>query len=1003
MVDHAIVIGIDAYPHAPNWALRAAVRDAVKFAEWVTADGAGRASPATLTLLLSAHADSPPNTKLSHKLADQKAIEDVLYDYSRAKEKKGKDGSRLWFFYAGHGVAPGGGGADEAPILVPCDLDDPDRYFGTRPIELTSFLRAMQIAPPAEQLYFIDACRGIVKAEDVVTQSQHLHFNLAKLDDAAKAQAKQAVLYATTAGQLANEYKLHGLFGGALLDGLAGRGPKLEPDKKKLDYVLSFDALAAFTRRRIQLQAEEERKQRRELPTQEPASDLFRAEGSLQIARFEKRPKVKLRVFVEPAAARDHGTAGIRVHHESEDEWRREFPLPSKDGDPLPEPLVWELAPGTHRVEVESASYQDWVEVIELIGDKTMPARLVEDAGLESFVPKSGGLEFVAGGTGEVAIDARDRLAHIEVFDAKNERVSAGWESLTTKLPVGSYRVEVSFPTEPILSMVVLVTGDARQVLEFQPAIELVPSLQAALAPLGMNPQRGMTMPSEQFGPTTTTHLGSLLAWAAWAARFPAGGDGQKLRSIGVDSLPAADPTRAYVQVIVGDEYSVEAGVEGLSIAFGAIGAEQHVPPKPVDGLPGLAMQWMGEVSSGDESPCLQLAGLEPKSFPVHALPGFVAVIIVVREASGRIEIHRYLNPVVPNAGFSDAIRRIEQSWRALEARTPLFDGEAEALLKMPLDPLSLAVLGYRLAREGKLEALGPRLDELAASGLPDGKILQALAGGDRGAALAAGIPALGEGYRLLDAWLTARAAASNSAPPVASRPFTGGFWTSFDTRARKVESRAFALQDAPEWAAPVRRAAEATARLESPGTPYPFAGTGWLVSDGVLATASFVMKALAPSGWLAAFDLDKARIAVESLLATTTSDPAIAFMKVDSAGVTPAQVRRSLPRIGQRIVVVGHPVADTRVPEAAIASAYTAVPNGAKVIMPGVIVAVEPTKLTYECWTMGGSAGGPIVDLDTGEVIGIHHSGKYDEETKVKVGYGLPLVALPESAWEKD
>ncbi len=1002
MADHAIVIGIDAYPHAPNWALRAAVRDAVKFAEWVTAEGAGRATPDTLTLLLSAHSDSQPATKLPHRLADQKAIEDVLYDYSRAKPKKGAGGDRLWFFYAGHGVAPGGGGVDEAPILVPCDLDDPDRYFGTRPIELTSFLRAMQIAPPVEQLYFIDACRGIVKAEDVVTQTQHLHFNLAKLDDAAKAQAKQAILYATTAGQLANEYKLHGLFGGALLDGLAGRGPNLEPDKKKLDYVLSFDALAAFTRRRIQMLAEDERKQRRELPTQEPASDLFRAEGSLQVARFKKRPKVRLRVFVEPAAARDHGTAGILLHDETQDEWRRTLLRPENTGDPLPDPLVWELPPGTHRVEIESANYKDWADVIELTGDRTMPVKLLEDDGLESFVPKSSALELAAGATGEVTVKARDRFARIEIFDAKSERVSSGWENLNTKLPVGSYRVEVSFPTEPPVKKAILVTADRRQTLHMEPAVALEPAVRDAIVALGIGSDGGTAMPSEGFGPSTATHLGSLLAWAARAARFPENDHGHKLRGVGIDPIAGADPSRAYVQVIAGDERSVEDGVEGLAISFGLSGAEQSVTPKPVPGLPALAMQWAGEVAEGAGSVCLSLAGLEPKSFPVHALPGFVAVIIVVREASGRIELHRYLNPVAPANGFSDDIRRIEQNWRALEARMPLFEGEAEALLALDLDPLSLAVLGYRLLREGKLEKLGERLEEVAESGLPDGKVLAVLAGGDRGAALAAGIPLLGEGYRLLDAWLTARAAASNSAPPVASRPFTGGFWTTFDARGQKGETRAFTLEDMPGWAKAARRAAEATARLENPGSQSAFAGTGWLADDGVLVTADFVVNGADAAAWLAAFDLSKPRIPIEARVATTSSEPAIAVLRLTSGKIPPAPICRSLPRVGQRIVVVGHPAADARVAEDAIKAAFTTVPQGRKVIMPGVIIGVEPGRLTYECWTMGGTAGGPIVDLDTGEVIGIHHSGKYDEPTKAKIGYGLPLAALPVSAWDE-
>jgi hypothetical protein len=42
----------------------------------------------------------------------------------------------------------------------------------------------------------------------------------------------------------------------------------------------------------------------------------------------------------------------------------------------------------------------------------------------------------------------------------------------------------------------------------------------------------------------------------------------------------------------------------------------------------------------------------------------------------------------------------------------------------------------------------------------------------------------------------------------------------------------------------------------------------------------------------------------------------------------------------------------------------------------------------------MAGAAGGPIIDLATGEVIGIHHSGKYEGGAK-KLGFGVPVTAI--------
>jgi uncharacterized caspase-like protein len=250
MADHAIVIGIDSHTNAA-WRLTAAVRDALAFAHWVTEKDAGRATPETLTLLLSPNAEATIQTELAYRPATREHIENTLYAYSSAKPKAGVGSGRLWFFYAGHGVAPQGGGVDEAPVLVPANVADLHKYLALQPLEMSKFLRLMQIAPPAEQIYFIDACRGIVEAEDVVTSTQHLHFDLKKLRDVAAAQARQAVLYATTSGQLANEYKAHGLFGAALLEGLRGRGTSLEPDPATLGFLLTFDALASFTKRVI--------------------------------------------------------------------------------------------------------------------------------------------------------------------------------------------------------------------------------------------------------------------------------------------------------------------------------------------------------------------------------------------------------------------------------------------------------------------------------------------------------------------------------------------------------------------------------------------------------------------------------------------------------------------------------------------------------------------------------------------------------------------------------
>ena len=159
MSDRALVIGLDAYEHQEAWELRAAVRDAIAFAKWVTAPGAGRATEQTLTLLLSPHADRPVND-VKFRLATESEIRRALFDH----KKNGAGAKRLWFFYAGHGLAPAGGGPDQAPIIVPADVKDLD-FYRSNPIDLSSWIREMQVSAPEYQVYFVDACRGIVVSE----------------------------------------------------------------------------------------------------------------------------------------------------------------------------------------------------------------------------------------------------------------------------------------------------------------------------------------------------------------------------------------------------------------------------------------------------------------------------------------------------------------------------------------------------------------------------------------------------------------------------------------------------------------------------------------------------------------------------------------------------------------------------------------------------------------------------------------------------------------------
>jgi len=983
MTDRALVIGLD-YDNAA-WELRAAVRDALAFAEWVTAPGAGRATPATLTLLLAPHPDRPVVGR-KFELATDTAIRRALFAH---KKLSAADTGRLWFFYAGHGLAPAGGGPDEAPILVPADVSDLD-FYRSNPIDLGSWIREMQVHAPEQQVYFVDACRGIVVSEDVVTATRTLFFDLSKVPPGA--QARQAVLFATTAGQLANEQGLHGLFGGALLDGLRGAGPELKSDPLTQEFTLTFSALAAYTKQRIQVQAEEVRRQHKTLPTQDPAESLFRTDGSLELARFKKKPRCKVRVFVKPDEAVTNGTAGIRVYDDFTDAWERK----GEKESPLGVPIEWELTSTPLKIEIESVGYENWSKKVHVIEPLELRAELVEKAtpsGLESMSPNVGpdGAELAAGKEGALEVRAQDRYARIEVFDQAGKRVAAEWGRFARKLPVGAYRIEVSLPTERTNVHSVLLTADEVEVIDVHPD----PQLTARLPPSAsmLQPHDGLTEPSEQFGPTTTTHLGSLLAWAAWAAQYPVNGDGYTLRTLGVDALPGG-AGQCFVRVLVGD-----ARAPGPNPQVGPIETlvldmpGQQITMKPVPALAGFAVQGSAPVSSSRLT--VATGGLNPMHIPIPFVADHVWTIVIVRESTQRTEIHRYLQALQPQRAFDDTIRLVEQSWRALEARTALYDDEVQRLLDREPDPLSLAVLGHRLAREGRFAEVAPLVPKILAAGLADGYVLAALVA-DRDtnmelAVKAPSVPVVGDSYRLMEEWLVAHFAAWNMPPPIAPEPFTGGLWTTFDARGQAVISKAFPVRAAPAWATPLLAAANATARIEpAPGAATPFLGTAFLIGPRALATVDFIAT-LEPR--FAVFGDERA--VIEQVVAVSNDDRHGALVRIGPLArpPLPLKIRWALPEVGTRIAVIGHPQI-TFTPTIVTIAAFTTMPTGEKMIMPGVIIDVDHDRLTYECWTMAGAAGGPIVDLATGEVIGIHHSGKYEGGAK-KIGWGTPVIAI--------
>lgn len=117
-----------------------------------------------------------------------------------------------------------------------------------------------------------------------------------------------------------------------------------------------------------------------------------------------------------------------------------------------------------------------------------------------------------------------------------------------------------------------------------------------------------------------------------------------------------------------------------------------------------------------------------------------------------------------------------------------------------------------------------------------------------------------------------------------------------------------------------------------------------------------------------------------------------VAVLRLSSQGVLPPPLplQTAAPnfQLSDRLVfAVGHPALDTQTPFE-IAFEVFGPTFAVKRISPGKLrefITDDPFganigRLTHDCSTLGGSSGSPLVDLGTGQVLGVHFGGRYGE-----------------------
>ena len=194
--------------------------------------------------------------------------------------------------------------------------------------------------------------------------------------------------------------------------------------------------------------------------------------------------------------------------------------------------------------------------------------------------------------------------------------------------------------------------------------------------------------------------------------------------------------------------------------------------------------------------------------------------------------------------------------------------------------------------------------------------------------------------------------------------------------------------------------------RVELKNNPtYEWAGTAWLVAEDIVVTNRHVAELFARShgdSYVFRQNFDGKRMAgrvdfreeyrrpdeiefkfTDILHIEEGDGPDIALFRVDVSGAGGAQGRRRIRLAGSigetdRVAVIGYPARDSRIPDPAVMRDIFGNIYNVKRLAPGAVMSVDDNVLQHDCSTLGGNSGSVVLNIDTGEAVGLHFAGRY-------------------------
>ena len=215
-----------------------------------------------------------------------------------------------------------------------------------------------------------------------------------------------------------------------------------------------------------------------------------------------------------------------------------------------------------------------------------------------------------------------------------------------------------------------------------------------------------------------------------------------------------------------------------------------------------------------------------------------------------------------------------------------------------------------------------------------------------------------------------------------------------------------------------LQRAAAAVGRINITGHPgMPYVGTGWLVDTNTVATNrhvarefgqhgrnGFTFKQASDSATDVSIDFleeagrrDRSVFPIVEILHIEDDDgPDFALLRVgESSGAAlapPIPLSTSPPRPTQQVAVIGYPARDGRARDDELVQSIFGDVFDKKRLAPGQLTETKPDVLLHDCSTLGGNSGSVVLDLETGQAVGLHFAGRF-----LQANYAVPASVVAE------